>query len=196
MCRNLYEIATEENAWLRDFLMYSNREPKLSFIDATAVGRESGDGVGSFTLNKGSFHGVSTGMSVIDKNGLLGYISEVGVSYSKVTTIVQNGAVVGVICPRSGASGMLEGNYSYASSGLAEITFEATDADVALGDIIYTSGVGSVYPYGISVGRVVSVEKDPYTRKTVAKIELSASLSSVDRVMIIADVTMEDEIDG
>ena len=192
---DLYEIATEENAWLRDFLMYSNREPSLSFIDAVAVGRESGDNVSSFTLNRGSFHGVSTGMAVIDKNGLVGYVSEVGVSYCKVSTVVSSGAAVGVICPRSGAAGMLEGNYSYTSSGLSEITFQSTNADVALGDIIYTSGVGSVYPYGISVGRVVSVEKDPYTRKVVAKIELSASLSSVDRVMIIASIENGGESD-
>ena len=193
---DLFEIATEENAWLRDFLMYSNRDPKLSFVDAVAVGRDSGDNVGTFTLNRGTLHGVGTGMAVIDKYGLVGYVSEVGVSYCKVTTVVSSGAAVGVVCPRSGEAGMLEGNYSYASSGLCEITFEKTDADVAEGDIIYTSGVGSVYPYGISVGRVVSVEKDPYTRKTVAKIELSASLSSVDRVMIIASIEKGGESDG
>lgn len=193
---DLYDIATEENKWLRDFLMYSNRDPKLSFVDAVAVGRDSGDNVTSFTLNRGTLHGVGAGMAVIDENGLIGYVCEVGVSYCKVTTVVENGASVGVVCPRSGESGLLVGNYSYAASGLCEITFPNADADVAEGDIIYTSGVGSVYPYGISVGRVVSVERDSYSRKTVAKIELSAELSSVERVMIIASIEKDGESDG
>ena len=184
-----YDIATEENKWLRDFLMYANTEPKLSFVDAVAVGRESGDYVTSYTLNKGSIHGVATGMAVIDKYGLVGYVSEVGISYCKITTIVSDGAAVGVICPRSGAAGTLEGDYSYISTGLCTVSFPDPSASVEVGDVIYTSGVGSVYPYGISVGRVVSVERDPYTRKTVANISLSTELTTVDRVMIIANIS-------
>ena len=190
---DLYEIATEENEWLREFLTYANKEPRLSFVDAIAVARESGDYVTSFTLNKGSLHGVAVGMAVIEKNGLVGYVSEVGISYCKISTIVSDGASVGIICPRSGASGVLEGDYSYISSGLCKMTFEETTADVEVGDIIYTSGVGSVYPYGISVGRVESVERDPYTRKTVAYVRPSAELSSINRVMIITEVGAEND---
>lgn len=188
---DLYEIATEENQWLREFLMYANKEPKLTFVDAVAVGRESGDYVTSFTLNKGSLHGVDVGMAVVEKNGLVGYVSEVGVSYCKITTVVSDGAAVGVICPRSGAAGTLEGDYSYISTGLCKVTFPNHNADVTEGDIIYTSGVGSVYPYGISVGRVEAVEKDRYTRKTIASVRLSTDLTSIDRVMIITEISSE-----
>ncbi len=188
---DLYEIATEENQWLREFLMYGSKEPKLTFVDAVAVGRESGDYVTSFTLNKGSLHGVDVGMAVIEKNGLVGYVSEVGVSYCKITTVVSDGAAVGIICPRSGAAGTLEGDYSYISTGLCKVTFPSHDADVSEGDIIYTSGVGSVYPYGISVGRVESVEKDRYTRKTIASVRLSTDLTSINRVMIITEISSE-----
>ena len=190
---DLYNIATEENKWLREFLMYGNKEPKLSFVDAIAVGREAGDEVTSFTLNKGSVHGVATGMAVIEKNGLVGYVSEVGVSYCKITTVVDTGAAVGVVCPRSGAVGTLEGDYSYISTGLCKMTCPDPNADVTVGDVIYTSGVGSVYPYGISVGRVESVERDPYSRKTVVNIRLSVELTSVERVMIITDIAAEVE---
>lgn len=186
---DLYEIATEENQWLREFLMYAGAEPKLSFVDAVAVGRESGDYVTSFTLNKGSLHGVAVGMAVIEENGLVGYVSEVGVSYCKITTVINDGTSAGVICPRSGASGTLEGDYSYISTGLCKMICPDPDADISEGDVIYTSGVGSVYPYGISVGRVESVERDPYTRKTVANVRLSVELTSIDRVMIITNIS-------
>ena len=183
---DLYQIATAENEWLREFLTYAGSETKFAFVDALAVSREAGDSVGSFTLNKGSLQGVFTGMAVIDTSGLVGYVSEVGLSYCKISTIVSSGASVGVVSPRSGASGILEGDYSYISTGLCKMTCEDPEAYIEVGDVIYTSGVGSVYPYGLSVGRVESVERDPYTRKTVVYISPSADLSSIDRVMIIA----------
>ena len=112
------DVAIEENQWMRDFLLYAGGEPQLSLIDAMAVGREAGDHITSFTLNKGSLSGVVVGMAVIDEGGLLGYISEVGLTYSKVTTIINDGVSVGVICPTSGIFGALEGSYSYVSDEL------------------------------------------------------------------------------
>jgi cell shape-determining protein MreC len=52
-----------------------------------------------------------------------------------------------------------------------------------------------VYPFGISVGRVASVEKDPYSKNTVAYIEPAVDFSSVDRVMVVAEQILEDSPD-
>lgn len=64
-------------------------------------------------------------------------------------------------------------------------------ADLKEGDLICTSGAGSIYPFGITVGRITRVEKDPYSRNTIAYIMPSADLVSADRVMIVADITSE-----
>ena len=190
------DAAIEENEWLKNFLLYAEGEVKYSLIDARAVGRESGDAVTGITLNKGSVHGIRRGMTVMNELGVIGYISEVGLSYSKVTTIVSDGSAAGVICLRSGAYGTVDGSYSYLSDGFCKMICPDPDADIAEGDLICTSGTGSVYPYGLAFGRVVSVEKDPYTRKTVAYIEPSVDLSRVGRVMVIAEDLSGGESDG
>lgn len=184
-------VAIEENQWMRAFLMYAGGEPRLSFIDALAVGREAGDFMTSFTLNKGSLSGISVGMAVIDEGGLLGYISEVGLTYSKVTTIINDGVSVGVISPASGDYGALSGSYSYISDEICKMVCPDPNAELKEGDLICTSGAGSIYPFGISVGRVTRVEKDPYSRNTIAYIEPSADLVSADRVMIVSEIYSE-----
>ena len=65
------------------------------------------------------------------------------------------------------------------------------NADLTVGDVICTSGVGSVYPFGISVGHVTSIEKDPYSKNTVAYIEPAVDFSSVGRVMVVAEQITE-----
>ena len=185
------DVAIEENQWMRDFLLYAGGEPQLSLIDALAVGREAGDHITSFTLNKGSLSGVAVGMAVIDEGGLVGYISEVGLTYSKVTTIINDGVSVGVICPTNGVYGALAGSYSYVSDELCKMVCPDPEADLHEGDLICTSGAGSIYPYGITVGRITRIERDPYSRNTIAYIEPSADLVSPDRVMIVSEVTSE-----
>ena len=184
-------VALEENEWMKSFLIYAGGETKLSLIDAMAVSREAGDSISSFTLNKGSLSGISVGMAVIGDKGLIGYVSEVGLTYSKITTIINDNTSVGVICPRSGAFETLEGSYSYISNELCKMICADPSADVAVGDVICTSGAGSVYPFGISVGRVTSIEKDPYSKNTVAYIEPAVDFSSVDRVMVVAEQISE-----
>lgn len=189
------DIALEENEWLRDFLLFANKNPQLSFVDATAVGRDSGDLITSFTLNKGTLNGISTGMAVMGREGLIGYVSEVGLSYAKVTTIVSGNASVGAVCPRSGAYGTIEGGYGFLSDGLIKMVCPDENADISEGDVIYTSGAGSVYPYGISVGRVVSAEKDPYSRSTVAYVEPGIDFSAIGKVMVVIGFTSGGETD-
>jgi rod shape-determining protein MreC len=84
------DIALEENEWMKSFLIYAGGETKLSLIDAMAVSREAGDSISSFTLNKGSLSGISIGMAVIGDKGLVGYVSEVGLTYAKITTIIND----------------------------------------------------------------------------------------------------------
>lgn len=179
-------VAMEENEWLRAFLLYAGDEQKPTLIDVMANGRDAGDGITSYTLNKGSLSGVSAGMAVISDKGLIGYISEVGLSYSKVTTILSEGAAVGAICPRSGSFGTLESSYSFSADGLCRMICPDPEADIKEGDLIVTSGAGSVYPFGIAIGHVISTGKDAYSRKTLAVIEPLADLDSVNRVMIIS----------
>ena len=187
------DIAIAENEWLRKFLLFSQEHPEYVLIDAKAVGRESGDFAVSFTLNKGTAAGIKQGQCVITPEGLVGYVSEVGLNYAKVTTIISSGSTVGAIVERSGAYGMLEGVYGDSKNGSCKMICANTDADVQVGDVVVTSGVGSVYPYGLTVGKVKSIEIDEYSREMIVYIEAAVDFSSLSRVMVIGEEAMENE---
>ncbi len=185
-------VALEENKWLREFLVFDGDSSERLLIDAAVVGKSAGNYITTLTLNKGTLNGVKKGDAVITHSGLVGYVSEAGLNYSTVSTIVNGEVYVGVIVPRSGALGTLSGDLNYAADGICKLTMDEEDADVAEGDIIVTSGIGSVYPYGIKIGRVTSVESDPYNRRLTAYVEVSAELGDVYRVMILSKEVKSD----
>lgn len=179
-------IAEAENKWLRQFLVFATENPDYALIDAATIARDSGDLITYFTLNKGSDHGVSAGMPVISDGGLVGYVSEVGVNYSKVRSIICDDTSAGAFCPRSAAYGSIQGNYSFLSDGLCRFVCPDGTADVKVGDTIVTSGRGSVYPFGLPIGKVTRVEINEYTRQLIAYVEPYHSFDGMDRVMVIS----------
>jgi rod shape-determining protein MreC len=81
------EILKEENAWLRDFLDVKNHNTTFAFADAVVIGKNSGTSHKTLTINKGSLHGMEVGMVVMTVQGLVGRISEVGLTTSEVICI-------------------------------------------------------------------------------------------------------------
>lgn len=180
------DIATAENEWLRKFLLYSVNDTELLLIDAVTVGSNNGALVTYFTLNKGTSSGVDVGMPVISESGLVGYVCEAGLTYSKVRTIICDDTSAGAFCERSAVYGTIEGNYSFLADGKCKMTCDDAEADLKEGDVIVTSGQGAVYPYGLAIGKITKIEKNTYSRKLTAYIEPYHDFSESGRVMIIA----------
>ncbi len=186
-------LLEDENDFLRAYLGTHAEHTDFEFTDAVIVGCESTNYSAFYTLAKGSLAGIEKRMPVITDKGLLGYISEVGPTWSRVTVITETDSSVGVYISRSGVSGVLEGNLSLRLEGKCRMIYIEADSDVRIGDTVITSGVGSFYPRGISVGRVTAVSTDSGTRTLVAEIEPYASIEDVNKVMIITSFEVVEE---
>lgn len=180
------EAIKAENEWLRNFVIFTTENPNYKLTDALTVSRDKGDFVTYFTINKGSSSGIENGMPVMSDRGLVGYVCEVGLSHAKVRSIISDDTAAGAYCPRSAVYGTLEGSYAFLANGLCSFVCPDGDADLEVGDLIVTSGTGSVYPYGLPIGRVKSIDRNEYTRELVAYIEPYHDFRVADRVMIIA----------
>ncbi len=177
-----------ENERLRDYLGMKAAYPTFTLEEGTVIGHEGENYLTVLTLNRGSIHGIQVNMAVITKDGIVGCVSEVGLTWCKVSTILEDARSVGVLAPRSGASGILSGEYTYRENGTCRLTFlddDARSADVRVGDRIETSGLGSVYPAGLTVGQVTDMRADAATRSLIATVKPSVDLSSLSYVMII-----------
>ena len=179
------DVKSEENGWLRSFLGLKRENEDFVFCDALIIGRESGNYMTVFTLDKGSNSGIEVNMPVVTPDGVVGYITEVGINWSKAATILEYTSSVGVFCERSGALGLCEGTYELRTQSKCMINYLDSDADVRPGDRFITSGLGGIYPRGLYVGEVISVYPDNYSRGLIAEITPMADLSEISRVMII-----------
>jgi rod shape-determining protein MreC len=110
-------------------------------------------------IDRGQTHGVRAGSPVIDPAGLLGQVTRVYALSSEVTLLVDKDAAVPVLNRRSGQRGVVLGGARGPGGMMLEQRFLAANADVAAGDPLVTGGLDGVFPPGLPVATVASVER-------------------------------------
>ena len=179
------EEAEEMNDWLYNYLELKREHTDFRFTEATVSVREGGNYTTVFMLDKGRAHGVEKDMPVVTQNGIVGYISEVGTTWAKAVTFLEEGSAIGAYVERNGVEGIIEGSFALSEEGLCLMTYIAADADIKVGDRIVSSGYGSVYPRGLVIGTVEKIESDTSSRSVTVTVRPSADLSDLSRMMII-----------
>ena len=189
-----YQEAVSENEFLRDYLEMKDNNIDYQFLKTMLIGRDSDDPFGTFTVNKGSLHGVSVYDPVINSSGLIGYVSQVGASYSKITTVLSPDISIAAFDRRTGDLGVLSGTLSSAENGTTRLSNLSRNCSVAIGDHIVTSG-GGVFPDGLLVGTVSAVGND-YNSLIFAEVKPAADLSDLRDMMIITYFSGQTNLSG
>lgn len=109
-------------------------------------------------IDKGLAHQMAVGSPVLDETGVIGQITRVYPLVSEVTLVTDRDHAIPVLNARTGARGVAFGDTSSHADAL-ELRYMAANADVAVGDLLTTSGVDGVYPPGLPVARVEKVER-------------------------------------
>lgn len=179
------EKAKEENDRLRAYLSLKEEDLSLEFEECRVIGREGRNVYTVLTLDKGTYHGIDSGMPVVCDKGLVGRIYEVGLTWSKAVLITDDSFSVGVYVDRTGEVGMLTGDFDARKEGSMILTYLSEDSDVREGDYVYTSGSGDTYPYGLLAGRVTRVFFDAYSREKRAVVKPVADVEALGRLMVV-----------
>ncbi|OGB31435.1 MAG: rod shape-determining protein MreC [Burkholderiales bacterium RIFCSPLOWO2_12_FULL_61_40] len=109
-------------------------------------------------IDKGLANKVALGSPVLDEMGVLGQVTRVYPMVSEVTLITDRDHAIPVLNVRTGARGVAFGDTSTHADAL-ELRYMPANADVAVGDLLTTSGVDGIYPPGLPVARVEKVER-------------------------------------
>lgn len=111
-------------------------------------------------VNRGRQHGVVEGSPAINEQGVLGQVTRVYPLTSEVTLLTDKDAAIPVLNRRTQQRGAAFGiKGAVGSEGTLELRFMASSADVQVGDVLTTSGLDGVYPGGLLVATVTSVER-------------------------------------
>ena len=188
------EIMADEHSWLYRYLSMKEEHEDYELCSATVVASASSVGEGGkyvteITLNRGTSSGVEAGMPVLTPSGLVGVVVESQLNHCRVTTILDTSVSVGAVTTRAFERGLCEGDYTLVHDGLAVLRYLAEEADVQTEDIVVTSGRGSVYPYGIPVGRVTEVSFNAFSRTTEAVIRPFVDFSNLTQVVVMTSFT-------
>lgn len=111
-------------------------------------------------FNKGSDAGIAPGMPVIDEGGVVGQIIRVTPYTSEAALLIDDQVSIPVQVLRNGLRLIAFGSNEV---GKLEVRYLTAGVDVQPGDTLVTSGIGGLFPAGLSVGKVESVEHDPST---------------------------------
>lgn len=149
------EQLSHENRQLRELLGARERTAVRSVV--AEVLYETRDPFSrKAVLDKGLQHGVVLGQPVIDARGVVGQITRVFPLSSEVTQITDPNMTVPVQVQRTGQRAIA---YGSATADRMELRFMSVNADLKEGDQLVTSGLDSVYPSAMPVGRVMLVER-------------------------------------
>ena len=181
------QAVKEENERLREYIEFKKTYPDLALTEALIISSESENHSTIFTLNKGREDEIKVGMPVVVSSGVVGSVCEVGSTWCKVRVITEASSSIGAYVSRSGETGLIEGDISLKGTGECILNYLPADADIEVGDLIYTSGLGSVYPRGLLIGEVTEIKTDEYLRTKVAKVKCSVNFESLTYVMIVTD---------
>lgn len=188
------EEAIAENENLQALLDAKPTYDSLDPIYAKVIARDAGPWFKTFSVNRGTNHGVSTGMAVVNGDGLIGRVYEVGLNYAKVITIIDTRSRVACLMQRTRDNGIMRGQISDSdSSAQCYVYYLPNINSITPGDVVVTSGMDSVYPKGLKVGTVTALSLDAGSEGTYAVVTPSVDFQRIEEVFILRTVIETDD---
>jgi rod shape-determining protein MreC len=203
LLREQVEMLTSEKLRLEEEVLaamrYSNltavfENPALTGyekIGAQVVMRNPVSWYRMLTLNKGTADRVAVNDAVVGQLGLVGKIVAVTPTTADVMLLTDgDGQVAALTRDRSGAAvfGVVRGDYHegslFETASTLKMEFRQEEL-VDVGEVVYTSGLGGIYPKGLPIGAVTDIQMSASAMLQVAVIEPLADLAALEEVVII-----------
>lgn len=144
----------------------------------------------TIVINKGSNNGISVGDAVISENGIVGKVSQTGIGWSRVSSILNEETAIGVRIIRTGTLAVAEGDRKLSKDKKCRVSFFDKTGNMNPGDIIETTGSAGMYPPEIIVGTITNIQADA-DGKEYAVIEPAVDFEKLHEVLIVTGVESE-----
>jgi rod shape-determining protein MreC len=148
------EEIERENARLRELLAF--RERLVGEVRAAAViGRDATGLARTITIDRGERDGVVKGAAVLAPAGVVGQVFLASAHAARVLLITDHNSGIDAVVQRTRARGIVEGTINEGCG----LKFVKRTEDLQAGDVVVTSGVDGIFPRGLPIGQLTSVDK-------------------------------------
>ncbi len=168
---------------LSNVLGYKNVSSNYTFVTADVIAMDGSNWFNLFTINAGTEDGLYKDAVVVNGDGLIGRVLEVGSDWSKVISVIdESNSVSFIVYQDMQLLGILSGD---GKGGLKGYMIDP-EAAVSEGNILITSGIG-MYPEGIPIGKVEKVVWNNDTLLKTVTIEPSAYFKNLQKVTVLVN---------
>lgn len=191
------QVLAEENAYLRN-LVYQLKSQQLSkindslgnqrftLIEAKAISSSHLKTANFITINKGRVHGLSEDMGVIGPQGIVGKLSQVSDHFSTVIPIINPNGQFSAKLKETNHFGPL--SWDAKDYRVAQVSDLARYVDIAIGDTVLTDNRSKLFPEGLFVGTVASVEIQGDQNFYEVQVNLGTDFAKISEVYVIKDL--------
>ncbi len=182
----------DENQQYREAILSSERFQKLAgfraqreipMVPANVIHQDLSPWFQSLIIDQGAAAGIRPGMPVITDSGVVGLVSGTTPGAAKVMLMIDPQSRLDAYVERTRARGSVRG----AASPACDLDYVLRQESIEQGDLLLTSGMGGVYPKGLRVGRIASVDRRTSGLFLEAKVEPAVDFSRLDEVFVILE---------
>ena len=176
-----------ENQRLRDALELKTAHEDFSLVDGYIISRSSTEWTSTITINQGTNVGIDVGMCAITTNGeVVGLVSEVGINYAVVKTVLDSSLEVSATIASSGYNGMVKGGYSSGLDGMLRMDYLPSSSVIRNNDQVVTAG-SVIYPRNLILGYVADAGYDDTGVAKYAILRPAVDLGALEQVLIVTE---------
>ncbi len=169
----------QQNVRLRKLLAFVDELDRPA-LPAQVIGEDASNWARTILIDKGTQAGLSNGLPVVSAQGVVGRIIKIAPNSARVLLITDASSAVAALVQRTRTRGVVRGRGDSLS-----LEYALRDAEIKIGDLLITSGMGGIFPKGLPLCQVETVEKDQFGLFQRIKARPSVDFSHLEEVMVI-----------
>jgi rod shape-determining protein MreC len=188
------EVLERENEELReiqgeyqlllDLFNRARQQPDFTRLTAAVIGQDTSPSLRSIIIDKGSEDGIVVGMPVESARGLVGQVFRTTGNSAQVVLISDNASSIPARLGSSRATGLLRGG---GLGGSVSIDWIDLQYEIAIGEVVLTSGLGGKFPQDMVIGRVIEVQRNEAELFQRAIVQPVVEFDALEIVFVITD---------
>lgn len=182
-------LAEQENRRLRQALEFTDMVPfsvrTVRMVGGSDLFRRHG------YINLGTRGGIEKGQVVIDGNGLIGRVQEVGQLSAKVVMISDINSKVPVLVVSQDTGERYKAIIAGNNTKFLSLQHFPVEHSIGIGDMILTSGDGEFFPPDILVGEVARIGREQISVEPAAHLNVTDIIHVIDKMVVIPPATDE-----
>ena len=174
-----------ENTRLHEQLNWRQLTRTWNLKPANVIARDPASWWRTVQIDLGSRDGIKTNLTVLNSSGLVGRIATVGFDRSQVVLLGDPDCKVSALVENNTRDMGIVGAGGPFDTSLTTMSHLPKDANLKAGQTVVTSGLGGIFPKGITIGKIVDARPVEYGLYTEARLKLAANLSALEDVWVV-----------